>query len=123
MPQEDLCTREKSGLLWDDGKHTHAHTKRSSHARLFPAPSYFEQQVEFAQHALPFHIAQELTSMEGDGDARRKSILRAVLMADIHARQVGITSSGAAVALCLVEVGFELAVLECERIFGKLFRS
>ena len=60
--------------------------------------------VEFIQHAMPFHVAQELDTMDGDEEARKMKVLRAFLMADIHARQVGITSSGAAVAICLVQV-------------------
>ena len=60
--------------------------------------------VDFVVHAMPFHTAQELDSMEGDEETRKRKVLRAFLMADIHARSVGITSSGAAVALCLVQV-------------------
>ena len=53
---------------------------------------------------MPYHVAQELDSMDGDDEERKLKLLRAFLMADIHARKVGITSSGAAVALCLVQV-------------------
>lgn len=60
--------------------------------------------VDFIQHAMPFHVAQELDTMEGDEEERKMKILRAFLMADIHARKVGIISSGAAVAICLVQV-------------------
>lgn len=66
--------------------------------------------VDFIQHAMPFHVAQELDTMEGDEETRKLKVLRAFLMADIHARKVGITSSGAAVALCLVKVGWLLVV-------------
>lgn len=59
---------------------------------------------------MPFHVAQELDTMEGDEETRKLKVLRAFLMADIHARKVGITSSGAAVALCLVKVGWLLVV-------------
>ena len=60
--------------------------------------------VDFIQHALPFHVAQELDTLEGEEEDRKQKVLRAFLMADIHARQVGILSSGAAVALCLIQV-------------------
>ena len=64
--------------------------------------------VDFMQHALPFHVAHELDTMGNDDcndeETRKLKVLRAFLMADIHARQAGITSSGAAVALCLVHV-------------------
>ena len=53
---------------------------------------------------MPFHVAQELDTMEGDEETRKMKILRAFLMADIHARKVGIISSGAAVVICLIQV-------------------
>ncbi|KAL7579622.1 hypothetical protein ACA910_007986 [Epithemia clementina (nom. ined.)] len=77
--------------------------------------------VDFLEHAMPFHVAQEL---EDDDDSpliiidnndnkniTKKQALpsmetrleRAFLMADLHARQVGITASGATVAICLVK--------------------
>lgn len=60
--------------------------------------------MDFLAHALPFHVAQEFDTMDGDMETRKMKIVRAFLMADIHATQVGITSSGAAVVLCLVQV-------------------
>jgi serine/threonine protein phosphatase PrpC len=59
--------------------------------------------VEFVQHAMPFHMAQELDTMEGDEETRKLKVLRAFLMTDIYARKVGILSSGAAVAVALVQ--------------------
>lgn len=49
--------------------------------------------------------------MDGDLETRKMKIVRSFLMADIHATQVGITSSGAAVVVCLVEVGRNKAFL------------
>ena len=75
--------------------------------------------VDFLEHAMPFHVAQELqdddtgSGMKDDNNSSSSSkeipsmetrLERAFLMADLHARQVGITSSGATVAVCLVKV-------------------
>ena len=60
--------------------------------------------VDFIQHAMPFHVAQELDTLDDeDEDAHKLKLLRAFLMADIHARKLNITSSGAAVAVALVQ--------------------
>ena len=61
--------------------------------------------VEFLRHALPFHVAQELDPNSGKEDfcTTFRQLVRAFLMTDIHARQVGLQSSGAAVAVCLVQ--------------------
>jgi serine/threonine protein phosphatase PrpC len=64
--------------------------------------------VDFLEHGLSYHIAQELSSLD-DVDVRIR-LERAFLMADIHARQAGIVHSGATVACCLVEVS-ELSVM------------
>ena len=111
--------------------------------------------VDFLEHALPFHVAQELQQQKEqqaeqqqeqqssrlpqkqqqqqkqnleDNNNRNKMngiqegsedvecdgcsppsietrLERAFLMADLHARQVGIKTSGATVAICLVKVG------------------
>ena len=117
--------------------------------------------VDFLEHALPFHVAQELQQKEQQAEQQQQSsrlpqkqqqqqqqkqnlednndsnnnnnnrnkmngiqqgsedvecdgcsppnietrLERAFLMADLHARQVGIKTSGATVAICLVKVG------------------
>lgn len=59
--------------------------------------------VDFIKHAMPFHLAQEL---DPKMDEIKKRVTRAFLMVDIHARQVEIMSSGAVVAVCLIQVIF-----------------
>ena len=73
--------------------------------------------VEYLEHGLLFHIAHELKhrrheshdkNNENDDYDDEATILerleRAFLMADIHSNQLGITTSGATVAVCLVQV-------------------
>ena len=60
--------------------------------------------VEYLEHGLSFHIAQEL-SYKDDATILER-LERAFLMADIHSRQLGVTTSGATVAVCLVQVSF-----------------
>ena len=74
--------------------------------------------VEYLEHGLLFHIAHELKhrgheshdqkNNENDDHDDEATILerleRAFLMADIHSNQLGITTSGATVAVCLVQV-------------------
>jgi hypothetical protein len=76
--------------------------------------------VEYLEHGLLFHIAHELKHQEreshnnsNDSQAKHDNdddatilerLERAFLMADIHSNQLGITTSGATVAVCLVQV-------------------
>lgn len=59
--------------------------------------------VEYLEHGLSFHVAQELKCHEDDATILER-LERAFLMADIHSKQLGITTSGATVAVCLVQV-------------------
>jgi hypothetical protein len=59
--------------------------------------------VEYLEHGLSFHVAQELKCQEDDATILER-LERAFLMADIHSKQLGITTSGATVAVCLVQV-------------------
>ena len=59
--------------------------------------------VEYLEHGLSYHVAQELRC---DDDASiLERLERAFLMADIHSKQLGVTTSGATVAICLIKVG------------------
>jgi hypothetical protein len=58
--------------------------------------------VNFLEHGLSFHVAQEL-AFEDDSDIQTR-LQRAFLMTDIHARHAGVLTSGATVAACLVKV-------------------
>jgi len=62
--------------------------------------------VEYLEYGLSFHIAQELKNHDDDNDDATvlERLERAFFMADIHSRQLGITTSGATVAVCLVHV-------------------
>lgn len=63
--------------------------------------------VDFLEHSLSHHLANELLSggTAGAGGVKLATRLeRAFLLTDIHALQAGISSSGATVACCLVEV-------------------
>lgn len=88
--------------------------------------------VDFLQHSMHYHVAQELAALAASethvnnsnhstatannekNDHQRSSnatasvmqtgLERAFLMADIHAKQAGIKSSGATVAVCLIKV-------------------
>lgn len=57
--------------------------------------------VDFLEHGLSFHVAQELAVPDVDIE---QQLVRAFLMTDIHAKHAGIAASGATVALCLVKV-------------------
>lgn len=56
--------------------------------------------VEFLKHALEFHVAQEM--QVHDGASLEEQITRAFLITDAHAQSIGITTSGATVALLLI---------------------
>lgn len=66
--------------------------------------------VDFLEHALSHHLAQELLIDESVPLSTR--LERAFLVTDIHALRSGITSSGATVACCVIQVS-ELTVHEC----------
>ena len=54
--------------------------------------------VEYLEHALTFHVSEELRHEEkNDGENILNSLERAFLMADIHSKALNITSSGATV--------------------------
>ena len=59
--------------------------------------------VEYLEHGLQYHVAQELQHQDDASIPLR--LERAFLMADIHSKQLGVTMSGATVAVCLVTVG------------------
>lgn len=59
--------------------------------------------VDFLEHGLSHHIAEEL-SVEDEAADMKTRLERAFLMADIHSRKVGVLSSGATVACCLIKV-------------------
>lgn len=58
--------------------------------------------MNFLEHGLSFHVAQEL-AVEDESDIPTR-IQRAFLMTDIHARHAGVLTSGATVATCLIKV-------------------
>ena len=58
--------------------------------------------VEYLEDGLSYHVAQELA--HGDNASMTTRLERAFLMADIHSKQLGVTMSGATVAMCLVQV-------------------
>ena len=61
--------------------------------------------VDFLEHGLSYHVAEELAQNdEGDEVDIKTRLERAFLMADIHARQAGLETSGATVTVCLVKV-------------------
>jgi serine/threonine protein phosphatase PrpC len=67
--------------------------------------------VDFLENGLTHHVAEELRFEEESEDLDYRTRLeRAFLMADIHARQAGVRTSGATVALCLVKVCMVLSV-------------
>jgi protein phosphatase len=60
------------------------------------------EMVEYLEYFLAFHVAGELNH---DDDASMETRLeRAFLMADIHASQCGVSTSGSTVAVCLIKV-------------------
>lgn len=65
--------------------------------------------VEYLEHGLSYHVAQELQCQ--DDASMTERLERAFLMADIHSRQLGVTMSGATVAICLVKVCFPYNIL------------
>lgn len=62
--------------------------------------------VDFLEHGMSFHIAQELAFADDGTLDMETRLVRAFLMADIHATKAGVKSSGATVAVCLVKVSF-----------------
>jgi len=89
--------------------------------------------VDFLEHGLSYHMARELqhtatttSSEEDEGDdvSLQTRIERAFLMADVHARQSGLLTSGSTVALCLVKVNNAVDDRQISRcIFGRLFSA
>jgi hypothetical protein len=64
--------------------------------------------VDYLRHGMHYHIAQELAGCDNDDGtvvSMPTRLERAFLTADIHAKQAGISSSGATVAVCLIKVG------------------
>jgi hypothetical protein len=91
------------------------HESAISHAQMCFFPG--REMVDFLRHALEYHVARELraaasasaviapTSTAPSTTTRRRLALEnAFLLADIHAQAVGIHSSGATVAVCLIQV-------------------
>ena len=60
--------------------------------------------VEYLEHGLSYHVAQELQCPDQASILSR--LERAFLIADIHSNQIGVTMSGATVAVGLVRVSF-----------------
>lgn len=58
--------------------------------------------VEYLEHGLSYHVSQELKCQDQATILQR--LERAFLIADIHSTQVGVTMSGATVAVALVKV-------------------
>ena len=58
--------------------------------------------AEYLEHGLSFHVAEELKH-EDDADMATR-LERAFILADIHAAQQEVSTSGATVVLCLVKV-------------------
>jgi hypothetical protein len=65
--------------------------------------------VEYLEHGLSYHVAQELKCQDDAAMATR--LERAFMMADIHSRQLEVTMSGATVAVCLVKVRYAREVV------------
>jgi len=59
--------------------------------------------VDFLEQGMTYHVSQELSCTADDAPISVR-LERAFLMADIHAKQAGVQTSGATVALCLVKV-------------------
>ena len=60
------------------------------------------EMVEYLESFLSFHVAEELRHNDGADVATRME--RAFLIADIHATQCGVSTSGATVITCLLKV-------------------
>lgn len=58
--------------------------------------------VDYLEHGLEFFIAQELRREDNSDMATR--LRRSFIMADVHAAQQGVKTSGATVVVCLVKV-------------------
>jgi protein phosphatase len=56
--------------------------------------------VEYLEHGLSYHVARELQCHDDSTVLAR--LERAFMIADIHSNQLGVTMSGATVAVCLV---------------------
>ena len=72
--------------------------------------------VEYLEHFLHFHMAQELVHATHDINntvSMELCMERAFMIADIHAqtREVGVETSGATVVVCLVKV--------CTLLYGR----
>jgi len=60
------------------------------------------EMVDFLEHGLTYHVEQEVSCC-GKNNNRPLGLQRAFLLADLHAQQLGVATSGATVALCLIE--------------------
>mmetsp|Transcript_19826 Transcript_19826/g.48714 ORF Transcript_19826/g.48714 Transcript_19826/m.48714 type:complete len:300 (+) Transcript_19826:192-1091(+) len=58
--------------------------------------------VEYLEEGLQWHVAQELRCTDDNATIATR-LERAFLMADIHSKQLGVSMSGATVAMCLVK--------------------
>ena len=65
--------------------------------------------VEFLEDGLLYHVTHELQIEENDSnDSIHARLERSFLMADIHSKALGLTNSGATVAVCLVTRGNDI---------------
>jgi serine/threonine protein phosphatase PrpC len=99
----------------------HSSCLRSSSSVVVVIPSGREM-ADFLRHAMAFHVAEEMEygqqlqqqqqqqhNNEDDAKDKKKDdnlmrqLGRAFLAADVHAKQVGIATSGATVAVCLID--------------------
>jgi serine/threonine protein phosphatase PrpC len=127
---EDICVIHKPGE-WGSSRYTfvglfdghggacprfrkivlslsHAENQHGSPAVDFAGPG--REMVDFLQHAMAFHVAEEMDHGQrtqkddnDDDDTLERQLGRAFLAVDVHAKEVGIATSGATVAVCLIE--------------------
>ena len=80
--------------------------------QIYALPSCFlsgRDMVEYLEHGLSYHVAQELQYQDQSSILAR--LERAFLMADIHSNQIGVTMSGATVAVGLVRVRWAFVIV------------
>jgi hypothetical protein len=83
--------------------HIHSTGARSLFSVFDIALSIGRDMAEFLEHALSYHIAQEWMTNSDDEDATIR-LERAFLTTDVHAKALGIESSGATVSICMIQV-------------------
>ena len=111
FPKKVLMMQIKKNVLWDAVEDCHVVHAPGTWGALDPGLAFLgvydghggRDMVEYLEHFLSFHVAEELKHDDDDATMAVR-LERAFVLADIHAMQCGVNTSGATVVTCLVQV-------------------